>query len=201
MSGALTRAEREASLVGVLFLDLDRFKPINDTLGHAVGDLLLKSVADRLRKGVRKTDTVARLGGDEFVVVLTSVQRELDTTLSPRRSWSGSRSPLRSRAAIFLAAPALESQSTPSTAGTRAPCSRMPTWPCTRPKDRGRNTYQFYTDDMNRRAVEGLGLEISLRRAIKRNELFLQYQPQVDLDQGRITGVEALLRWRHPSRG
>ena len=201
LSEALIRAEREACLVGVLFLDLDRFKPINDTLGHAVGDLLLKSVADRLRKCVRKSDTVARLGGDEFVVVLPSVQHELDTTLVAREVLERLAQPfgiegrdIYSGASIGIAVYPLDGRD----AGTLLRNADMAMYAA---KDRGRNTYQFYTDEMNRRALERLDLETSLRQALERQEFFLEYQPQVDMALGRIAGVEALLRWRHPRQG
>ncbi len=200
LSEALVRAEREATLVGVLFLDLDRFKPINDTLGHAVGDLLLKSVADRLRQCVRKSDTVARLGGDEFVVVLI-VRHELDTTLVAQAILDRLALPfdiegrdIYSSASIGIAVSPLDGQD----AATLLKNADMAMYVA---KDRGRNDYQFYTEEMNRRAAERLGMENSLRLALKREELFLQYQPQVDLVRGSITGVEALLRWHHPDKG
>lgn len=201
LSGALVRAEREACLVGILFLDLDRFKSVNDTLGHAVGDLLLKSVADRLRECVRKSDTVARLGGDEFVVVLTSLQRELDTTLVAQEILARLAQPfaigdrdIHSSTSIGIAVYPLDGRD----AGTLLTNADMAMYAA---KARGRNTYQFYTDAMNRRALERLDLENSLRLALKRQEFFLQYQPQVNLAHSRITGVEALLRWRHPEQG
>jgi len=201
LSGALVRAEREACLVGILFLDLDRFKSVNDTLGHAVGDLLLKSVADRLRECVRKSDTVARLGGDEFVVVLTSLQRELDTTLVAQEILARLAQPfaigdrdIHSSTSIGIAVYPLDGRD----AGTLLTNADMAMYAA---KARGRNTYQFYTDAMNRRALERLDLENSLRLALKRREFFLQYQPQVNLAHSRITGVEALLRWRHPEQG
>ncbi len=201
LSGALVRAEREACLVGILFLDLDRFKPVNDTLGHAVGDLVLKSVADRLRECVRKSDTVARLGGDEFVVLLPSVQRELDTTLVAQEILRRLAQPfavgdrdIYSSASIGIAIYPLDGRE----AGTLLKNADMAMYAA---KDQGRNTYQFYTDEMNRRALERLGLETSLRQALQSGELFLQYQPQVDLARNKITGVEALLRWRHPEQG
>jgi diguanylate cyclase (GGDEF)-like protein len=201
LSGALVRAEREACLVGILFLDLDRFKSVNDTLGHAVGDLLLKSVADRLRECVRKSDTVARLGGDEFVVVLTSLRRELDTTLVAQEILARLAQPfaighrdIHSSTSIGIAVYPLDGRD----AGTLLKNADMAMYAA---KARGRNTYQFYTDAMNRRALERLDLENSLRLALKRREFFLQYQPQVNLSHSRITGVEALLRWRHPEQG
>jgi predicted signal transduction protein with EAL and GGDEF domain len=166
-----------------------------------VGDLVLKSVADRLRECVRKSDTVARLGGDEFVVLLPSVQRELDTTLVAQEILRRLAQPfavgdrdIYSSASIGIAIYPLDGRE----AGTLLKNADMAMYAA---KDQGRNTYQFYTDEMNRRALERLGLETSLRQALQSGELFLQYQPQVDLARNKITGVEALLRWRHPEQG
>ncbi len=152
LNGALTRAQREACLVGVLFLDLDRFKPINDTLGHAVGDLLLKAVADRLRECVRGSDTVARLGGDEFVVVLMGMRRELDTTLVAQEILARLAQPfeieghdIRSSASIGIAIYPRDGRD----AGTLLKHADMAMYAA---KDRGRNTYHFYTHAMTRRA-------------------------------------------------
>jgi diguanylate cyclase (GGDEF)-like protein/PAS domain S-box-containing protein len=201
LTETLTRAEREAQLVGILFLDLDRFKPINDTLGHTLGDLLLKSVAGRLSECVRKSDTVARLGGDEFVVVLPGVSRELDTTVVARKILERLAQPFEiegreiySSGSIGIAVYPLDGQDP----GTLLRNADMAMYVA---KERGRNTYQFYSEEMNRRALERLELETSLRRALKRREFSLQYQPQVDLARSKITGVEALLRWRHPEQG
>ena len=198
---ALLQAERKGDLVGLLFLDLDRFKPINDTLGHALGDLLLKSVAERLCACVRRSDTVARLGGDEFVVVLLGVHRELDTTLVAKEILERLSQPFDIEGRDIYTSTSIGIAVYPRDghdAGTLLKNADMAMYVA---KDRGRNTYQFYTDEMNRRAAELLTLETSLHLALKRGELFLQYQPQVDLAQGRITGVEALLRWRHPEHG
>jgi len=198
---ALARARRDRSSVGVLFLDLDRFKPINDTLGHAVGDRLLKSVAERLRHCVRSTDTVARAGGDEFVVVLDSVRRDLDVTRVAREMlqrlaepfvWDGRE--LFTGISIGIALFPRDGEDP----GVLLKNADMAMYEA---KRKGRNTYQFFSDEMNRIACERLDLESSLRRALKQSEFFLCYQPQLDLEQGRVTGLEALARWNRPGHG
>jgi predicted signal transduction protein with EAL and GGDEF domain len=150
---------------------------------------------------VRKSDTVARLGGDEFVVVLMGVRHELDTTLVAQaileqlaRPFDIEGRDIYSSASIGIAVSPLDGQD----AATLLKNADMAMYVA---KDRGRNDYQFYTEEMNRRAAERLGMENSLRLALKHEELSLQYQPQVDVARGRITGVEALLRWRHPEQG
>ena len=201
LSEALLRADRQGELVGVLFLDLDRFKPINDTMGHAVGDLLLQGVASRLRTCLRKTDTVARLGGDEFVVVIPDIQRELDVSVVAREIQERLSIPfdidgreIYSSASIGIALYPVDGRDT----GTLLRNADMAMYVA---KEHGPSAYQFYSAEMNRYALERLELENGLRQAVKRQEFFLHYHPQVDLAEGRITGVEALLRWSHPQQG
>jgi diguanylate cyclase (GGDEF)-like protein/PAS domain S-box-containing protein len=201
LNEALLRADRQADLVGVLFLDLDRFKPINDTMGHAVGDLLLQGVASRLRACLRKTDTVARLGGDEFVVVIPDIQRELDVSVVAREIQERLSIPfdidgreIYSIASIGIALYPVDG----CDAGTLLRNADMAMYVA---KEHGPSAYQFYSAEMNRYALERLELENGLRQAAKRQEFFLHYHPQVDLAEGRITGVEALLRWSHPQQG
>jgi diguanylate cyclase (GGDEF)-like protein/PAS domain S-box-containing protein len=198
---AIARARRDGASVAVLFLDLDRFKPINDTLGHAVGDRLLAAVAERLRTCVRATDTVARVGGDEFVVAIDSVRRDLDVTrvaqdilkrLAEPFVWDGRE--LFTGISIGIALFPRDGQE-PAVLLKNADMAMYEA------KHRGRNTYQFFSDEMNRFACERLDLESSLRRALKLGEFALAYQPQVDLARGRVTGLEALVRWDRPGHG
>jgi diguanylate cyclase (GGDEF)-like protein/PAS domain S-box-containing protein len=197
----LARAHRDGSRLAVLFLDLDRFKPINDTMGHNMGDALLKAVAARLRDCVRASDTVARLGGDEFVVLLPEIRRELDATRAARDILARLSEPFVCEGHEMFTTLSVGIALYPRDgrdADTLLKSADMAMYVA---KERGRDTYQFYSDDMNRAARERLELETSLRRALKQDEFFLCYQPQLELGVGAITGVEALLRWHHPEQG
>lgn len=198
---ALASARRRAEKVALLFLDLDRFKTINDSLGHSVGDLLLKEVAERLKKCGREQDTLARLGGDEFVVVLTAVKDAADVAVAADRILKAMTEEFTVQGQLLNVSCSLgismfpDNGSDPETLVKNADAAMY----CA--KEQGRNNFQFFTQEMNVRAVERLTLERSLRLALERAELFLVYQPQVDLATGGIIGAEALLRWRHPELG
>lgn len=198
---AVAKSSRSNKLIAVLFLDLDRFKNINDTLGHKTGDLVLCKVARLLKKLVRESDTVARLGGDEFLIILEGlddltyagvVAQKLLAALSKAISMDGQE--LYVTGSIGISVFPADSDSVEGL----MKCADVAMYQA---KDRGRNTYQFYTPDMNARAHELLRLESSLRRALENEQLVLYYQPQVDVGTGRLTGLEALVRWRHPDRG
>ncbi|MBI3546054.1 MAG: EAL domain-containing protein [Gammaproteobacteria bacterium] len=198
---AMIDASRHERLVGVMFLDLDRFKNINDSLGHEMGDLLLKSVADRLSKAVRKGDTIARLSGDEFTLVLADMghvddamrvaHKIIDTFVQPFHI--GNRE-------LFITA-SLGITLYPFDDKDVNGLLRNADVAMYRAKESGRNNYQFYTAEMTTRALEQLALENDLRYAMERNEFSLDYQPIVDCASGQVIGMEALLRWRHGQRG
>ncbi|MBU1395962.1 MAG: EAL domain-containing protein, partial [Gammaproteobacteria bacterium] len=198
---ALSMAHREQRTLAVVFLDLDRFKTINDTLGHAMGDALLKDVAYRLRDNVRDSDIVARLGGDEFVVVLTEVD---DATAAARvadkllqalaERYPIGENILRSTASIGLAMYPNDGEDS-DTLMKNADIAMY------HAKSQGRNNVQFFTAEMNQAAVKRLMLEHDLRMAVEISQFELHYQPQLDSRDGRIIGVEALVRWRHPRDG
>jgi len=201
LSQSLARAHRERTMVGLLFLDLDRFKMINDSLGHHAGDRLLQQVAERVRTCVRDSDTICRQGGDEFIIVLN----DMPNTRAPAR----------------VAEKILGSLAEPFDVDThrigtsfsigiavypndgRDPESLMKNADTAmyHAKESGRNTFRFFTEAMNANALERLQLENALRQALERNELTLYYQPQVSLKDGMVVGAEALLRWQHPQRG
>lgn len=201
VTNAIALARRHGKQGAVLFLDLDLFKQVNDSLGHLLGDKLLQAIAQRLAACVRASDTVSRQGGDEFVVLLTEIGHADDVALSAEKilhslatlhSIAGKE--LHITASIGISIYPDDGQD----AETLMKCADTAMYHA---KDRGRNNYQFFTKDMNVRAVERQFLESSLRRALEQREFVLHYQPQVNLESGAVTGVEALIRWCHPERG
>jgi diguanylate cyclase (GGDEF)-like protein/PAS domain S-box-containing protein len=198
---ALTGIGRRDQICAVLFLDLDRFKNINDTLGHDIGDKLLQAVGERLKESVREGDTVARLGGDEFTVLLENIQSADAVAPIARKVLTALATPyqiddqeLYSSASIGISMYP-DDGSDPKTLLKNADTAMY------RAKDQGRNTYQYYSAEMGARVREYLTLETGLRHALDRNEFELYYQQQVDITDGAPFGAEALLRWRHPEHG
>jgi len=197
---ALARLRRGKSLAAVMFLDLDRFKLVNDSLGHHAGDEILTAVAPRLKQALRATDTVARFGGDEFGILLEDIDSELAATQAAERI-----------AAVFARPFVLGSAEHFVTAsvgialargGERADeLVRDADTAMYRAKEAGRARYELFDDDLRARAVSRLRMETELRRALERGELWLEYQPVVSLRDNAIVSLEALLRWRHPERG
>jgi diguanylate cyclase (GGDEF)-like protein/PAS domain S-box-containing protein len=198
---AITLAPRHMKKVAVLFLDLDGFKHINDSLGHPIGDKLLQAIGKRLVECVRGSDTVSRQGGDEFVVLLSEVEHAEDAAISAVRllqgvagSYSIGMHDLHVSASIGVSIypdDGLDAETLIKNADTAM----------YQAKENGRQSYQFFKPSMNVRAVERQSIEESLRRAMERQEFTLHYQPKIDLRTGEITGAEALLRWTHPVRG
>ena len=194
-------AQRNPRSIAVVFIDLDHFKVINDSLGHNFGDEVLRHVGERLQSAVRDGDTVARLGGDEFVLILSDQTREDVIFRTMRRLISKVADPMviaeRELNITCSAGISLYPQDGPDvqTLVKNADTAMY------RAKSQGRNTFQFFTAEMNELANERLTMEQSLRRAIDRGELLLHYQPRLDVATGRVEAVEALVRWRHPERG
>jgi diguanylate cyclase (GGDEF)-like protein/PAS domain S-box-containing protein len=198
---AIALAARHSKKVAVLFLDLDGFKHINDSLGHPIGDKLLQSIAKRLVGCVRGSDTVSRQGGDEFVVLLSEMEQQEDAAISAIRilgavaqAHSIDQHDLHLTASIGVSVSpddGMDAETLIKNADTAM----------YQAKENGRQSYQFFKPAMNVRAVERQSIEESLQRALERKEFSLQYQPKIKLSTGEITGAEALIRWSHPTRG
>ena len=201
LTQAIARASRNHKQLAVLFLDLDGFKHINDSLGHDVGDKLLQSVAARISACVRKSDTVSRQGGDEFVILLSEVKQAADAAICAakiiselKREHSIGEHCLRVTVSIGLS-------SYPTDGEDGETLLKNADTAMYQAKEYGRDNYQFFRPDMGLQAVERQSLEGRLRYALERQELLLHYQPMINLKTGAITSVEALVRWQHPERG
>jgi diguanylate cyclase (GGDEF)-like protein/PAS domain S-box-containing protein len=201
LSMALARARRQKRSLAVMFLDLDRFKPINDALGHAFGDRLLRSIADRLKACVRREDTAARVGGDEFMLLLAGLAAEEDASRMARKILATVAEPLAVDGLEFRVTASIGIALYPSDAQEAEALLAKADAAMYRAKELGRNNYQLCTPGMNARALERATLESLVGRAIDRGEFVLHYQPLVDLRTNEITGAEALLRWQHPENG
>ena len=197
----LAQAKRSQWTVGVMFVDLDRFKNVNDTLGHAVGDQLLRQVSERLAHAVRSGDTVGRLGGDEFAIVLSNLSNAQDASLVAQKIMASFNEPFKLHGADFYVTASIGVTLYPDDAEDQDTLIKNADAAMYRAKDIGRNTYQFYRSEMNERALELLSMESHMRRALDRDEFLLHYQPKASIRDGAIVGVEALLRWQHPERG
>jgi diguanylate cyclase (GGDEF)-like protein/PAS domain S-box-containing protein len=197
----LTQAERSDWLVATLFIDLDRFKIVNDTLGHSVGDQLLVQAAQRLRDCVRSGDTVGRLGGDEFAFVLSNIAKVEDAGLVAQKVAASFAQPFILEGQEVYASASIGIAICPVDGTDPDLLLRNADTAMYRAKASGRNGYQFYLPQMNERAAERLRIEGHLRGALERDEFVLHYQPKVCLASGEISGFEALLRWQHPQLG
>jgi diguanylate cyclase (GGDEF)-like protein/PAS domain S-box-containing protein len=201
ISQAIALARRQSRSIAILFLDLDRFKYINDSLGHAIGDKVLQSVSKRLLAGVRGSDTVSRQGGDEFVILLSEIAYPEAAATSARKVLISLNAPhpidgqdLHVNACIGISVYPEDGEDA-ETLVKNADTAMY------HAKERGRNCFQFFKAEMNLKAVERQSIEAGLRCAIKKKEFLLYYQPKVNLDTREITGIEALIRWQHPDRG
>jgi diguanylate cyclase (GGDEF)-like protein/PAS domain S-box-containing protein len=201
LAKALAAARRQKDKVALLFLDLDGFKIINDSLGHSVGDLLLQEVAERLKTWGREQDTVARLGGDEFLIMLTDVKNVGDIAVAAERLMGAMTAEFVVQGRSLSISCSLGISIFPEHGADGEILVRNADAAMYSAKDYGRNNFRFFTEDMNAQAVERLTLENSLRLALENEELFLVYQPQMDIATGRITGLEALLRWKRSDLG
>ena len=201
LSLALLQAQQRGEMLAVAFLDLDRFKTVNDTLGHAVGDQLLKQVTRRLQSCLRQGDLVARWGGDEFTLFFPHNTYIEDISKIAQRLLEGLNTPfLLEEQELYLSA-SLGIALFPYDGENATILLKNADTAMYRAKEQGRNNYQFYAPEMNNKAREQLALETDLRKALAKDELLLYYQPQVDLHTGECIGLEALIRWQHPQLG
>jgi diguanylate cyclase (GGDEF)-like protein/PAS domain S-box-containing protein len=198
---AISHAHRQGRPLAVLFLDLDQFKVINDSLGHSLGDRLLQAVAERLQAAVREGDTVARQGGDEFILLLPWIANAVDAAKVARKILEAIRQPFHLDGHDLYMTTSIGISVYPEDGETVAALIKNSDSALYRAKERGRDGVQLYTPAMNAQAAERLNLEGSLRRALPLGQFELYYQPVVDAARLQAVGVEALLRWRHPERG
>ncbi len=197
----LSLAVRHKHKLAILFLDLDRFKTINDTLGHGIGDMILKEVANRLLNAVRKEDVVARLGGDEFIILLNEVRSVQDVVRVAEKILQAFVPVMRVQNQSLHVSTSIGIAMFPADGQDIYTLLKNADTALYRAKDAGRNRYQFYNYSMNLQSVARLSLEQDLRSAVANKELKLVYQPFVDLKTGKVLGVEALVRWHHPKLG
>jgi diguanylate cyclase (GGDEF)-like protein len=201
LNQALARSERSGSQTALMFLDLDHFKAINDTLGYDAGDALLKEVAGRLKRCVRMTDTVARMGGDEFTIILEDITHSQDPARVAHKIIEVLSPPFPLAGHDIFVKPSIGIALFPSDGNTPEELVKYSYRAMCRVKDQGCNSFQYYAAEMNLRATERLTFRSSLHHALERDEFELHYQPQVDLKTGKIIGMEALLRWQLPKYG
>jgi diguanylate cyclase (GGDEF)-like protein/PAS domain S-box-containing protein len=201
ISQAIALAHRQSRPIAVMFLDLDHFKYINDSLGHAAGDKLLQSVSKRLLGTLRGSDTVSRQGGDEFVILLSEIAHARDAAISARKILAALNAPHVVDGQDLHIDGSIGISVYPQDGEDAEALIKNADTAMYHAKGCGRNNFQFFTAEMNQKAVERQSIEGALRHAIERQEFLLHYQPKVNLDSGEISGVEALIRWQQPDRG
>ena len=201
LRGAIDEAQRHDHRFALLFIDLDRFKVINDSLGHEAGDLLLLEVANRLRNALRSSDVVARLGGDEFVVILDQCGRIDDVQHIATELLAALAKPMELAGHECHTTASIGIAMYPANGADAQTLTKNADMAMYLAKEDGKNGYRFFSNEVKTQSIERLSLESALRRALEREQFSLNYQPKVDMETGQITGVEALLRWSHPDLG
>jgi diguanylate cyclase (GGDEF)-like protein len=198
LTQALSSAGRRSEKVALLFIDLDNFKNINDSLGHPGGDIILQQVAERLERCARNGDTVARLGGDEFVVVLCALKDSTDAGIAADRIKEALAVEFMVHGKAISTSCSIGVSVFPEDGSNGEDLVKNADAALFSAKEDGRNQWKYFTPEINRRVVERLSIENALRHALKKDQFFLEYQPQFEISTGKIVGAEALLRWRHP---
>jgi diguanylate cyclase (GGDEF)-like protein len=201
LSQELAKAHRDGTSVGILFLDLDRFKRTNDTLGHAAGDALLRQAAERIRENLRGGDTVARPAGDEFIILLSSLSSPREAGNKARQLIKALSRPFEVDGHTIYVGASVGIAIYPQDGTDGAELLKKADSAMYRAKENGRNRFAYYEDSMNLEAQRRAALDRELREAFDRNELLLHFQPQIDLRSGAVCAVEALVRWQHPQQG
>jgi diguanylate cyclase (GGDEF)-like protein/PAS domain S-box-containing protein len=201
LEAVLRRARRERGPVAVVFIDLDRFKLLNDSLGHGAGDRFLQECARRITESLRQSDTVGRIGGDEFVALLEGMEKPQDITAVVQKLHDRLKQPFLVEGREFVSSASIGISLYPADGIDAASLIKHADMAMVRAKQQARGSYRFFAASMNEEMERRFSLEANLRRALERDELVLYYQPRVSARTGRITGAEALLRWRHPERG
>jgi len=201
LAKSISHADRQGHKLALLYLDLDNFKLINDASGHPVGDMLLKHIANRIKLMIREEDTIARLGGDEFVILLVGINTIQDAAMVAEKVLLEMAKPVLLEHTEVVVTGSVGVSTFPMDARDADILLKNADVAMYRAKEKGRNNFQFYTAEMNAQAEERLQLESDMRKALERNEFVLHYQPQANLETGRIIGCEALVRWQHPERG
>ena len=201
LAKAVKSVQRHDSSIALLFLDLDQFKRINDTLGHDMGDALLKEIARRLDHNVRENDTVSRIGGDEFTILLTDVNNTNDVRIVAEKILTSLSRPFMLNGQDIISTVSIGITMTPEDSVDPNTLMKNADLAMYRAKELGRNNFQFFSEDMNTAILHNLEIEKELNLAIKRNQFILMYQPKIRMSDNTITGVETLVRWRHPEKG
>ena len=202
LNSAFARADRNGSMVAVLFLDLDNFKKVNDVLGHDIGDHLLQEMASRLQKDVRMSDVISRLGGDEFTIILENIKSKNEiATVAQKIITSISDKPFLIKKNDLFITSSMGISVYPHDGNNIKDLVKNSDVAMYKAKQNGGNNYQFYTQEMSELIIKKQSIESDLRHAIEKKQLILYYQPQVDITNGKIIGLEALIRWNHPKLG